>query len=524
MNGVIYARFSSDHQREESIEGQIRICKEYAKKKGITIINEYVDRAISGKTDKRPSFQKMIADSDTKLFQVVIVYALDRFARNSKQSAIYENMLNLNGVQLHSATENISGAPSSIILKAVLQGVAEYYSAELATKITRGMTENALKGKWTSGTTPFGYVRDKEKHLQPNPVTASYVHDIFAMFVDGQRFVDIADYLNTRGIKTAVGGKFNKGSFHRLLTNRIYIGEYAWKDVKLEDAVPPLISQDLFNKAQKLLEVRKTTMNSTCHYTDNYLLSARIFCAHCGGPLNGMCGTSKTRAKHRYYVCSNRKRKKADCDFPNIPCDKVDNTIRAYLKMVLSDEKSIREIARKAIEAQDTAAENAELVRLQNQQKDLQKKIDNCVKAVENGLVSDAIITRLKESEAALATVKKEIAEQNIMLQASMLSEAQVVFFLTKMINEIDKNDDAIKALVHAVFVEYKKDSDEYIITAQFNYSKSDSLNRLQDFRVRTSSPLVGNERVFSNFVLCCLPRFFQITYSINRKTQRPAI
>ena len=155
MNGVIYARFSSDHQREESIEGQIRICKEYASKNGITIINEYIDRAISGKTDKRPSFQKMIADSDTKLFQVVIVYALDRFARNGKQSAIYENMLNLNGVQLHSATENITGSPSSIILKSMLQGMAEYYSAELATKITRGMTENALKGKWTSGTIPF---------------------------------------------------------------------------------------------------------------------------------------------------------------------------------------------------------------------------------------------------------------------------------------------------------------------------------------------------------------------------------
>lgn len=489
MNGVIYARFSSDHQREESIEGQIRICKEYAKKHGITIINEYVDRAISGKTDKRPSFQKMINDSETKLFQAVIVYALDRFARNGKQSAIYENMLNINGVQLHSATENINGNPSSIILKAVLQGVAEYYSAELATKITRGMTENALKGKWTSGTIPFGYTRDVEKHLLPNPLTASYVEDIFTMFVEGKKLTEIADYLNTRGIKTATGSKFNKGSFHRLLSNKVYIGQFTWKDVKLENAAPPLISQELFYKAQKVLEERRKTMSYL--YDDTYLLSTRIFCAKCGGPLTGMCGTSKTKARYRYYVCSNKSRKVNDCDFPNIPCEKVDDTIRAFLKSLLSDEKNINDIARNAIAMQNTAAENAELVKLQQQEKELQKKIDNCVKAIEDGLMSEAIVSRLKDSEAAMANIKKKITEQNLLLHASMLSEAQVVFFLSKMGKEIDVNDNAVKALVRAVFVEYKKDSDEYIITAQLNYAKTDTLDRLKDFSVRLDSPMV---------------------------------
>ena len=525
MNGVIYARFSSDHQREESIEGQIRICKEYAAKHGITIINEYVDRAISGKTDKRPSFQKMITDSDTKLFQVVIVYALDRFGRNSKQSAIYENMLNLNGVQLHSATENINSSPSSIILKSVLQGMAEYYSAELACKITRGMTENALKGKWTSGTVPFGYTRDNEKHLQPHPVNAPYVQDIYRLFIEGRKLVEIADYLNSRGVRTAANGLWNKGSFHKLLSNKVYIGQYTWKDVKLDDAVPPIITQDVFYKAQKLIETRKNSMTKTRTST-KYLLSSRIFCGHCDGPLIGMCGTSKTKGeRHNYYVCSNKRRKKSDCEFPNIRQDYIEGILATYLGSVLADKNNVKTIAKHAMHAQNAAEENAELLRLQDQQRDLTKKIDNCIKVIEKGLVSDAILARLKESEAALANIKQSILEQNMLLHSSLLSEGQIVFFLQKMADEIKVNPaEAFRALVRKVFVEYKKDSDEYIITAQFNYGHSESTPSMCEFRVRQNSPMVDYTLQMANLSFLFTSRYFQFTFNLPRKRQRPAM
>lgn len=524
MNGVIYARFSSDHQREESIEGQIRICTEYANKHGINIIQTYCDRAISGKTDKRPQFQKMIADSDTKLFQVVIVYALDRFARNGKQSAIYENMLNLNGVQLHSATENITGSPSSIILKGVLQSIAEYYSVELAAKITRGMTENALKGKWTSGTTPFGYIRDESKHLQPHPVNSAYIPVIFDMFISGNKFIDIARHLNSLGLRTATGSLFNKGSFHTILTNKVYIGEYTWKDVKLENAIPPLITEDVFYKAQRILEARKKMTNKVLP-SDNFALSSRIFCAHCDGPLIGMTGTSKTKAKHSYYVCSNKRRKKNDCDFPNIPKENVEGTLAKYLSLLLSDDKNLADIAKYAVSAQNSAKENAELIRLQQQQKDLQKKIDNCVKVIENGFVSDAIITRLKESEAAMANLKRQLMEQTMLLHASMLSEAQIIFFLKKMAMSIEQDPDAVlRALVRAVYVEYKKDSDEYIITAHFNYCNTESMHAVEEFRVRNLSPVVDFTRQVTNFKLAFSQHFFQFQFKLPRRTQRPAM
>ena len=138
MTAVIYARYSTDSQREESIEGQIRECTAYAEKNGFTVVKHYIDRAISAKTDNRPQFQQMIKDSDKKLFDIVLVWKLDRFARNRYDSARYKTQLKRNGVKLVSATEVISAGPEGIILESVLEGYAEYYSADLSEKVVRG--------------------------------------------------------------------------------------------------------------------------------------------------------------------------------------------------------------------------------------------------------------------------------------------------------------------------------------------------------------------------------------------------
>ena len=144
MTAVIYARYSSDNQREESIEGQIRECTAYAEKNGFTVVKHYIDRAISVKTDNRPQFQQMIKDSDKKLFDIVLVWKLDRFARNRYDSARYKTQLKKNGVKLMSATEIISEGPEGIILESVLEGYAENYSADLAEKVVRGQIQNML--------------------------------------------------------------------------------------------------------------------------------------------------------------------------------------------------------------------------------------------------------------------------------------------------------------------------------------------------------------------------------------------
>lgn len=179
MTAVIYARYSSDNQREESIEGQIRECTAYAEKNGITIVKHYIDRAISAKTDNRPEFQQMIKDSDKKLFDIVLVWKLDRFARNRYDSARYKTQLKKNGVKLMSATEIISDGPEGIILESVLEGYAEYYSADLSEKVIRGMTENALKGKFSGGAIPFGYTINADRRFEIDPLTAPFVAEAF---------------------------------------------------------------------------------------------------------------------------------------------------------------------------------------------------------------------------------------------------------------------------------------------------------------------------------------------------------
>ena len=166
MRAVIYARFSSDKQNEASIEGQLRECMQYAEYNGMQVIGNYIDRAFSAKTDHRPEFQHMIKDSYKSLFDIVLVWKLDRFSRDRYDSAHYKRILKKNGVRVISATEAISESPEGILLESLLEGCAEYYSAELAVKVRRGMTENALKAKANGVRAPFGYYIDGDDKYQ----------------------------------------------------------------------------------------------------------------------------------------------------------------------------------------------------------------------------------------------------------------------------------------------------------------------------------------------------------------------
>ncbi|GHU59775.1 hypothetical protein AGMMS49975_27730 [Clostridia bacterium] len=136
-NAVIYARYSSDNQTEQSIEGQARVCEDYAKTHDMRIVGKYIDRAISGTTDSRPEFQKMIKDAKNKTFENVVVYSLDRFSRDRYHSAVYKKQLRDNGIKVLSATENISDSTEGALLESMLEGLAEYYSKELSRKIKR---------------------------------------------------------------------------------------------------------------------------------------------------------------------------------------------------------------------------------------------------------------------------------------------------------------------------------------------------------------------------------------------------
>jgi len=220
MKAVIYARYSCDRQNEQSIEGQLHECYAYAEKHDLTVVKEYIDRALSGRSaEHRTAFQQMIRDSEKKGFDFVIVYKTDRFARNRYDSAIYKTKLKKNDVRVLYAKESIPDGPEGIILESLLEGMAEYYSAELSQKIKRGIHEIALKHKAYGGNRPFGYRIDSDKNFVIDEKEAEIVRKIFTDFADGKQAKEIATELNEKGIKNARGTSWNKNNFFQIFHN-----------------------------------------------------------------------------------------------------------------------------------------------------------------------------------------------------------------------------------------------------------------------------------------------------------------
>lgn len=224
MNSVIYARYSSDNQREESIEGQLRECMAFAESKGINVLSSYIDRALSAKTDHRPEFQRMIKDSAKSLFDMVLVWKLDRFSRNRYDSAHYKATLRKNGAKVVSATETIAEDSTGILLESLLEGYAEFYSAELSEKVIRGLTENALKCKYNGGDLPIGYTIDNEQNFQIDTLTALIVLEAFQRYDKGATVKQLVDFLNSKDIQTYRNKPLRIDCVKRLLKNRRYIG------------------------------------------------------------------------------------------------------------------------------------------------------------------------------------------------------------------------------------------------------------------------------------------------------------
>lgn len=380
MNGVIYARYSSDNQREESIEGQIRECKLFAEKNGIKIVDTYIDRALSAKTDNRPSFQQMVKDSSHKNFEIVLVWKLDRFARNRYDSAHYKAILKKNGVRVISATEAISDGAEGILLETVLEGMAEYYSVELAEKVNRGMKENALKCKYNGGTLPIGYVIDRNNNYQLDPVTAPAVADAFRMYVNGFGMQQIAEELNIRGVRThRNNNKLNVDNITRMFHNRKYIGEYKFKDVVIPNGIPAIVTEELFNQVQdRMAQNKKAPAKHKAE--DEYLLTTKLYCAKCKCFMVGESGTSCTGTVYRYYKCVSAKEHRG-CNKKTVKKDWIENLVLNEIQKVILDDALIERLADMALRKLNS--ENTVLPILQKQYAEVEKAINNMLNAIQ---------------------------------------------------------------------------------------------------------------------------------------------
>ena len=397
MNAVIYARYSSDNQREESIEGQLRECKEYADQNGITVVRTYIDRALSAKTDSRPQFQQMIHDSATHTFEAVLVWKLDRFSRNRYDSAHYKRILKNNRVHVVSVTEPISNTPEGIMLESLLEGMAEYYSAELAEKVSRGHKENALKAKFNGGPVPLGYRIDSEHHYQIDPTTAPVVQEAFQRYAAGES------------------------------------------------------------------------------------------------------GRSHTGTVHCYYKCGTRKRSGREaCSLKPVRKEPLEQfVVKTALEKVLND-RVIDLLADKLLEYQ--SKENTRLPVLQAELKEVKRRIDNLVAAIEQGILTPSTKSRMEELEQQREELETSVLQEQI--ETPPITREQILFWFDQFCYG-DPADIAFQEKVIDCFVNSIYLFDDRIVV-NFNYqeggrpvSLEEVLSSFLDGNGAPKKPY-GNVRLFS--------------------------
>lgn len=413
-SAVIYARYSSHSQRDVSIDQQIRACKIFAERHDISIVAVYEDRALTGTNDKRPGFQKMIQDAKKRSWDYVIVYTLDRFARDRYDSAVYKRQLKDSGVKVLSAMENISDDPTGVLMESLLEGLAEYYSKELSRKIRRGMSDNAVKCM-VNGSLPLGFVRGSDGRYAIDEAEAAIVREIFQRVMENEPFAVIIDDLNARCVRTKKGKLWNKSSFNTLLTNERYAGVYIYGDIRIPGGIPRIIEQSVFDAVQLQLHNKRNPRKGGSaprrrrREDSVYLLTGKLYCGLCKSPMVGISGTGKSGASHYYYVCKG-KRINHSCDKQNVPRERIEKFIAQALRDTMLTADAAAALADAAIAYQQTHNESTELAALEARLKDINRSITNLLAAIEAGIFTATTRDRLAELEAEKYNVSTQLS------------------------------------------------------------------------------------------------------------------
>lgn len=486
--GVIYARYSSSGQRDESIEGQLRDCYAFAEKYGIAIVGEYCDRALTGTTDKRPEFQRMIRDSSKGQFTVVICWKNDRFARSRYDSAVYKYRLKQNGVRLLYAKESIPEGPEGIVLESVMEGFAEYYSANLSQNVKRGNYDSALK-RQTLGQTVLGLRKGPDKRFEIDPATAPVVRRIFEEYGAGRSAVDIFTDLNAEGFRTSRGNLFNKNSLRRILQNEKYIGVYEFADIRDEQGIPAIIDKELFYKVQKMVE--KHHCSPAAKKTEGgFLLTAKLFCGECGAPMTGDGGTSKTGRTYSYYTCNNRRTKR--CKKERAPKDWIEDEVVARLAEIVHDDVVIQEFADRFMEWQAKNRGNSALSGLEQRLKQNEAAIKNTMSVIDGGFITDSLKSHLVELEAERVSLEAGIARER--MDAPELERDAVVWFLERF-RTINQKDVGWRIFIVETFLQaaYLYDDGRLILHLNFGGKNNKITLKLAERAVSEGAALSSN-------------------------------
>ena len=474
---AIYARFSSDNQRDESIDAQVRLCKEYIQRCGYALVKIYADEALSGRTDQRPQFQQMLTDAKAGLFDVVVTDKVDRFARDKCDSAVHKRYLRKKcGVRVEYASQRIDETPEGMMLESVLESLAEYYSMNLARETMKGLTENALRGWHTGGIPPFGLkvvtkiVDGKEvKTYDIEPDQAGVVRRIFEIYDAGGTYGDIQAATKEDMIRLR-GRPLSKNSIHDILRNEKYTGTFVYQKgtkkehrhtradiIRVPNAFPAIVPRELWERVQARMDERKLNPGERTQNKAKriFLLTGIIYCGKCGAAMVGNGGRGRTKKRYSYYACNARQRSK-ECDLKTIRADLVEQMVLDDIQReIFSPEgKSRLREKFKAYLAERPKKIKEQIEHIKREIAGLDRKINNIITAVEDGRGSPALLERLSLYEERRESLRSELHNYEAKEETSVSLE-EVEMLLQKAENEMQEksNPQKLKQLIR-LFVE----------------------------------------------------------------------
>ena len=500
MNAVIYARYSSSAQNEQSIDGQIRVCREYAERNGMTVLHEYIDKAVSGRTDNRPAFQRMIADAKSGQFQYIIVYMLDRFSRDRYDSVYYKRELERYGVHVVSATEQLGSGDEGVILEAILESMAEMFSRKLAVRVKNGMQQSAINGTYVGGPVPFGY-KVVDKKLVVDSPSAHVVKQIFEWYAAGIGKMEILRRLKEQGYNTNTGRPFSINSLTTLLKNKKYVGIYLYDGQEVTGGCPRIIDDVLFAKAQKILSASKRSSASKKAKVE-YLLQGRAFCGYCGAPMVGESGRGKSGTIYNYYACAKKKRHHS-CNKKNEKKGYIEWYVVEQTVQYVLDPMRIELIAHAVVERFNQSKDVTLLTSLKKQISSLEAQIN---KSVDQLIESDSkpVKKRLEEKIETLSFRKEHLEEEytNLSIRVGVsLTEEQICAWLKSFCHgdplDVDFQRKILRTFVNAVYFF----DDKFVMFWNLRDSKQVSFVEMLDSmdEVLTAEPLQDSNSVRIN-------------------------
>ena len=422
MKAVSYSRYSSDNQREESIEAQLDIIQKYAKDKCYAIIKDYSDKALSGReAEKRASFLQMIEDAKKGTFQVVLIHKQNRFARNRGEAVYYKGKLQRHGVKVVAVAEDFGDGPVATLIESILEGFAEYQSQDLANEVMKGLMVNAKHCKHTGGAPLYGY-RVSNLQYEIEEAEAEVVRFVFTKSAAGWSYAEIVRHLNDNGYRKRSGKKWSRNIIFYMLRNERYAGTYIFNQFKKKNqsgkrvsnlkkdeadiirvpgGMPAIVTVELFNEVKSIMSGRQKGL---ARKSERYLLSGFIFCGLCGGAYTGQ---GKKIHNYAYYSCS-RKKNVMDCD--NVSVNKAqieEQTISQVRELIESiNAEEIASLANEYLQAKTTDA-GRERDNIIAEITTLSKKIDNLLDIVEDGNLS--VRGRLKEHSERKAQLESQL-------------------------------------------------------------------------------------------------------------------